>query len=104
MQTDLIVTFCLGQGEDDASRLIDADFDGLDLFDGVVDTQDGWVYRGVGRGVGYASRYGHLVAGVCLGRANDEVCNRKGVIETLNESVLIHPSCYFDESSRRHPT
>lgn len=104
MQTDLIVPLCLGQGEDDASCLIGADFDGLGLLDGVVDTQDGWVNRGARRCVGYADCNGHLVAGMRLGWANGEVCDCKDVLETLNESVLIHPSCYFGESFRRHPT
>ena len=94
----------LGQGEDDASRLIGADFDGLGLYDGVVDTQDGWVYRCVGRCVGYVDCYGYLLAGMCFGWANGEVCDCKGLIETLSEPALIHLSCYFGESVRRHPT
>ena len=104
VQAYLIVTFCLGQGEDDASRLTTADFDGLGLFDGIVDTQDGRVHSGVGRCVGYADYNGHLVAGMRLGWANGQVCDREDVIEALNEPVLIHPSCYFGESFRWHPT
>lgn len=70
MEFDGVMALRLGHCEHYRQCLTSADFDSLRLFDGVVDAEDGWVQRIVGRGVRNAYRDGYLFVWLCLGWAD----------------------------------